>query len=281
MDGAKGAAMNTATAPGPQRPDPRKLQKRLLRSVGEAIEDFGLIEEGDRLLVGLSGGKDSYALLDLLLVLQRRAPIRFTIEAANLDPGYADYRKDVVESFARERGVRMHMIKAPIKELIAKHLSPGQTACPLCSRMRRGALYTLANEAGCNKLALGHHFDDVAETLLMNLFYAGSMRAMPPKYVREQGPPILIRPLCYALERDIAAYAEALEFPTVPCASPSCGSDEQRRQVIKRLLASLELEHPDLKHQMRKALANVDPRFLFDRGLEKALACTSGPPQEF
>lgn len=217
------------------------------------------------MLVGLSGGKDSYVLLLVLQLLQRRAPVRFEIEAVNLNPGYDSYRPEVVQAFARSRGVTIHMIEAPIRELIETKLAPGEIACPLCSRMRRGALYTLANRAGCNKLALGHHLDDAAETLLMNLFYSGSLRAMPPRLVREDGPPDVIRPLCYALERDIAAYADLLGLPIIPCASPSCGTDEQRRSSIKRLLSDLEATHPDLKNQMRKALKNVDPRFLFDK----------------
>ncbi|MBW2736759.1 MAG: tRNA 2-thiocytidine(32) synthetase TtcA [Deltaproteobacteria bacterium] len=244
-----------------------KLRRRLLKAMGQAIEDFTLIEADDRVLVGLSGGKDSYTLLLLLLELQRKAPVRFELVAANLDPGYDTYQPEVVQAFAKEQGVEIHMLKAPIREMIETKLAPGDVACPLCARIRRGTLYTLAKKIGANKLALGHHLDDALETLLMNLFYSGSLRSMPPKLVRDEGPPTVIRPLCYAMERDIAAFSVALELPTIPCASPSCGSDEGRRQVIKGVLAQLESEHPDLKHQARKALCNVDPRFLFDREL--------------
>jgi len=248
-----------------------RLERRLLTATGQAIGDFGLIEQGDRVLVGLSGGKDSYTLLAMLLLLQHKAPVRFEIEAVNLDPGYPGYRAGVVEDFAKQHGVCIHMLQAPIQQLVAEKLSPNQAACPLCSRIRRGAFYTLANRIGCNKLALGHHLDDVIETVLMNMFYAGALRGMPPLLQREEGPPIVIRPLCYALERDIAAYAQARAFPLIPCASPHCADADRRRQVIKRLLADLETTHPDIKTQMRKALANVHPEGLFDFALRARL----------
>ncbi len=243
------------------------LQRKLLKAAGKAIEDFALIADGDRILVGLSGGKDSYVLLLVLLELQKRAPIRFELRGVNLDPGYETYRPEVVKAFAEEHGVEIAMVQAPIRELIETKLAAGESACPLCARMRRGTLYTTANRLGCNKLALGHHLDDALETLLMNLFYSGSLRAMPPRLVRDDGPPELIRPLCYALERDVAAYAQALAVPVIPCASPSCGHGDRRRQSMKRLLDELEGEHADVRHQMRKALSNVDPRFLYDRRL--------------
>lgn len=234
-----------------------KLERRLTRNAGQAIGDFGLIDEGDRVLVGLSGGKDSYTLLLILQLLQRRAPIRFEIEAANLDPGFDGYRTDVVARFAQQRGVPMHQIEAPVAQLIEEHIEEGKTPCPICARMRRGALYTLANRIGANKLALGHHLDDALETLLLNLFYAGSLRSMPPRLAREEGPPVVIRPLCYALERDIAAYAQAQAFPIVDEKGPACDKPDLRRQRIKALLSELEAEHGDLKTQMRKALGNV------------------------
>lgn len=247
--------------------DSRKLERKLLKAVGQAIDDFSLIEQGDRVLVGLSGGKDSCALLVLLQALQRRSPVRFELVAANLDPGYAGYQPEIVRAFAERWGVEVHMLQAPIEQLVAQHLEPGQAACPLCSRIRRGALYTLAKRIGANKLALGHHLDDVVETLLMNLFYAGALRGMPAKLVREEGPPQVIRPLCYALERDVAAYAQAQRFPVIPCASPHCAAEDRRRQVVKRLLNQLETEHPDIKTQMRRALGNVHRDALFDLSL--------------
>ena len=247
-----------------------KLERRLLRCVGQAIEHFKLIEAGDVVLAALSGGKDSYAMLALLQQLQRRAPIAFELVAVNLDPGYQGYRAEIVKAFAEQRGVSIHMLQAPVERLVAEHIKPGQPACPLCSRMRRGAFYTLAERIGANKLALGHHLDDALETLLMNTFYAGALRAMPPRLEREDGPPTVIRPLCYALERDIAAYAELSAFPVIPCASPHCAAPDRRRQVIKRLLGDLEQEHPDLKTQMRRALGNVHANSLFDRALLKS-----------
>lgn len=251
---------------GPTEELPR-LERRLGRAVGQAVADFGMIAAGDRVLVALSGGKDSATLLELLLRLQRRAPVPFTLEAVNLDPGYADYQPEVVRRFAETQGVRIHLLQAPVEQLVAEKLAPGQAACPLCSRIRRGAFYTLARREGFTKLALGHHLDDLLETLLINLFYAGTLRAMAPALEPKDGPPTVIRPLCYALERDIAAYAQARALPVIPCASPHCAATDRRRQVIKRLLASLEAEHPDLKLKMRKALTNVQPATLLDPAL--------------
>ncbi|MCC6749103.1 MAG: tRNA 2-thiocytidine(32) synthetase TtcA [Deltaproteobacteria bacterium] len=270
LPGTRAASASAVPAAAAPAVDRGALERKLLKATGSAVGDFGLIADGDRLLVGLSGGKDSYALLDLLLLLQRRAPVRFTIATANLDPGYPDYRPDVVAEHARSRGVEIHLLKAPVAQLVAEKLRPGQVACPLCSRMRRGALYSLARELGANKLVLGHHLDDALETLLMNLFYAGTLRAMPPLLRRAELPHV-IRPLCYALERDLRAYAEVQAYPVIPCASPSCADADRRRQVIKRTLATLEEAHPDLKHQMRRALGNVQPSGLFDRRLLEAL----------
>jgi tRNA 2-thiocytidine biosynthesis protein TtcA len=251
----------------PQSVARARLERRLLKAVGQAVHDFEMIAEGDRILVGLSGGKDSYTLLALLQQLQRRAPISFEIEAVNLDPGYSGYQPQVVRGFAESQAVKIHMLEAPIEQLVAKHIRPGQAACPLCSRIRRGSFYTLARQIGATKLALGHHLDDVIETVLMNMFYAGALRGMPPRLEREEGPPTVIRPLCYALERDIASYAELRQFPLIPCASEHCAASDRRRQVVKRLLADLEQEHPDLKTQMRRALANVHGDALFDLAL--------------
>lgn len=252
--------------------DVARLERKLLKATGRAVGDFSLIADGDRILVGLSGGKDSYTLLLMLKKLQQRAPVRFELIAVNLDPGYAGYRPEIVQRWAEEQGVEIEMLEAPIEQLVAEKLEPGQAACPLCSRIRRGSFYTLANRIGCNKLALGHHLDDVLETLLMNLFYAGSLRAMPPLLVRDEGPPSVIRPLCYALERDIAAYAAASQLPVIPCASPHCAAADRRRQVIKSMLSGLERDHPDIKLQMRRALSNVDPSFLYDKRLLAHLA---------
>lgn len=244
--------------------DRERYQKRLLKVAGQAIADYLMIADGDRILVALSGGKDSYVLLLILLELRRRAPVHFELIAANVDPGFVDYNPTPIQSFADQYGVALHLLAAPIQSLIEEQLDSGDLACPLCARMRRGVLYTFAKKMNCNKLALGHHFDDAAETLLMNLFYSGSLRSMPPRYIRDQGPPELIRPLAYALEDDISAYAATLDLPLVSCASPSCNSENQHRQRMKELLSQLAAAHPDIKTQMRKAIANADLRFLYD-----------------
>jgi len=239
------------------------LEKKITKAVGKAIGDFKLIEDGDRVMVAVSGGKDSYALLAALHRLQARAPVRFALEAVNLDPQYPGYRPEVVREHVEGLGLPITMLDAPIHQLVQDKLSPGQAACPLCSRIRRGAFYTLCRERGFNKLALGHHLDDAVETLLMNMFYSGAMRAMPPLLERDEAPHV-IRPLIYCLERDVAAYAAAPRFPVIPCASAHCADADRRRQVIKGLLANLERDHPSIKHNVRRALGNVDPRFLLD-----------------
>ncbi len=250
----------------------QKIERRLLHDVGRAIADFRLIEDGDHILIGLSGGKDSNVLLVLLQKLARRAPIHFTLEAAHVDDGYVGDEVQSVRAFAQAQGIPFHATSAPIRSLVEAHLEKGEIACPLCARMRRGTLYTLAKRLECNKLALGHHLDDALETLLMNLFYAGSLRAMPPHLIRDEGPPEVIRPLCYALERDVATYAHALDLPILPCTCPNCGQGDQRRQAMKRLIDDLENQHSDVRTQMRKALGNVNGDALYDLRLNAASA---------
>ena len=238
------------------------FERRVLRPVGQAIADFDLIRDGDRIMVAVSGGKDSYVLLLALLELRRRAPIGFAIEAANLDPGYSGYRCAEVCDYVRSLGVVINQLKAPIDELVKKHIAPGSPACPLCSRVRRGALYTLCEQKSFGRLALGHHLDDTIETLWMNMCYAGQLRGMPP-LIRRRAPPEVIRPLCYVPEADIRAFAEMAALPIVPCASTHCADADRRRQVIKRLLGSLEADHPDIKPNLRRALGNLVPQSLY------------------
>ncbi|MFH1131098.1 MAG: tRNA 2-thiocytidine(32) synthetase TtcA [Pseudomonadota bacterium] len=244
------------------------LERKIRKAVGKAVGDFGLIERGDRILVCVSGGKDSYTLLHVLRLLQERAPIRFELQAVNLDPGYLGFQKEVVKEWVENNGVKIHMVDAPIREMVEEKFGPNTAGCPLCARIRRGVFYTLAKKIDCNKLALGHHLDDVIETLLLNLFYSGSMRAMPP-LLRRNEPPSVIRPLCYVTEKDITDFASVMGFPVFPCASEHCADSDQRRQVIKGILSGLEKTHPDLKNQMRHALGNIDPKFLWDVRLKK------------
>jgi len=239
-----------------EQPD---TQRKLQQSLGKAIADHQMIEDGDRILIALSGGKDSYVLARLLIALRKKAPVSFELAAVNLDPGYKGYQPKVVEQWARAQGLDIHMLEAPIEELVAAHIAPGKAACPLCSRVRRGAFYDLADKIAFNKIALGHHFDDVAETVLINAFYAGTLRGMPPHLRREGESVNIIRPLAYCMEKDIQVFATASNFPVIPCASPHCGAADRRRQVIKKMLTELEADHPDVRNQLRRALGNLQP----------------------
>jgi tRNA 2-thiocytidine biosynthesis protein TtcA len=244
--------------------------------MAQAIHEHALLEEGDHVMVCVSGGKDSYALLDLLLDLQRRAPVAFTLTAVNVDQGWPGYRTDIIADHLRGRAVPHRMVAAHeiagIVERVLRPAETGATPCSLCSRLRRGVLYGLAAELGATKIALGHHVDDAAETLLLNLFFAGRLSAMPARYVSDDGRHTVIRPLVYVEERDLAAFAEGSSFPVVRCSCPTCGLPEQQRQVLKRMLTGLEAEHPGLKTRMLAAMRNVQPTHLLDRGLITALA---------
>jgi tRNA 2-thiocytidine biosynthesis protein TtcA len=255
----------------PEPVDPVKLERRILQKAAAASGDFGLLAEGDRVMVCVSGGKDSYALVDVLLALKARAPFRFELVAVNVDQGWPGYRTDVIEAHLQSRGVETRMVRAhEIADTVERVLRPeetGATPCSLCSRLRRGVLYGLADKLGATKIALGHHLDDAAETLLLNIFFAGSLRAMPPKLVSDDGRHVVIRPLAYVEERDLVAYADVKRYPVVRCSCPTCGLPEQQRQVIKRMLASLQEEHPGLKTQMLAAMKNVKPEHLLDREL--------------
>ncbi len=244
--------------------DPARLERALLKKVGQAIGDFDLIAEGDRIMVCVSGGKDSYALLDLLMAMQRRAPVGFELLAVNVDQGWPGYRTEVIAAHLAARGVPYQMIREDIAAVVEANLEPDATPCSLCSRLRRGVLYNLAARLGCTKIALGHHADDVIETLVLNLFYSGTLAAMPARLCSDDGRNTVIRPLVYVPEELLVDYAAARSYPVVRCACPSCGLPEQKRQVMKRMLADLEAADPGLKQRMLAAIGNVKPSHLLD-----------------
>lgn len=244
-----------------------KLFKRIKNSVGRAIADFGLIEEGDRIAVAVSGGKDSYTLLHLLETLRRRAPIRYEILAINIDSGYPGYRADIIEKHLERHGFAYHMEKTDHFDIIKEKRRPGSSYCSICARLKRGVLYTSAQRFNCNKLALGHHLDDFVETLLLNQFFVGSLKAMAASMLADNGEITVIRPLVYVEERDIAAFARNEGYPVVCCRCPVCGGADLQRKRMKELLATLERENPHVKRSMLKALSNVQPRHLLDRRL--------------
>ena len=249
-----------------QRHRSNKRHKRLRRNVGQAIEDFNMIEAGDHVMVCLSGGKDSYTLLDLLLSLQRSAPIDFELTAVNLDQKQPGFPADVLPRYLEQSGVRYHIIEQDTYGVVKRVIPEGKTMCGLCSRLRRGILYRYAREHGITKIALGHHRDDIIETLFLNLFYGGALKAMPPKLLSDDGCNVLIRPLAYCSERDIAAYAKDREFPIIPC--NLCGSqDHLQRQAIKELLRDWEKRHPGRLESIFAAIGNVAPSQLADRAL--------------
>ncbi len=248
-----------------------KLEKRIVQKIGGAVVDYGLLEEGDKVMVCVSGGKDSYALLDALLLLRRKSPVDYELVAVNVDQGWPGYATDAIEAHVKTRGVAYRMVRAhEIAEVVERVLHPaetGATPCSLCSRLRRGVLYGLARELGATKIALGHHLDDLAETLMMNLFFSGSLRSMPAKLVSDDGQNVVIRPMVYVEEKDLTQYAAERGYPVVRCSCPTCGLPDQQRQVIKRMLSGIEGEHPGLKAQMLAALKNVKASHLLDRAL--------------
>ncbi len=244
-----------------------ELEARIARKTTKAIVDYEMIQEGDRIMVGLSGGKDSWALIQLLDVLQQRAPIQFSVVAVNVDSGYKDYKHDVIARTCRERGWELRIEHTGIGEQIEDILDADQTPCSLCARLRRGVLYRVAKEVGATKIALGHHMDDFIETLLLNLFFSGALKAMPPKLVSDDGAHVVIRPLAYVGEDEARLYAKECELPIIGCCCPACGDLSLQRQRIKRLLMDLEVEHPGVKNSMLKALQNVAPRHLMDTRL--------------
>jgi tRNA 2-thiocytidine biosynthesis protein TtcA len=243
------------------------LEARLAKKTTRAIVDYQMIEDGDRVMVGLSGGKDSWALLQILDVLRRRAPVRFSLVAVNVDSGYKEYKHDLIASTCEANGWEYRIEHTGIGEAIEDILDADQTPCSLCARLRRGVLYRVATEVGATKIALGHHADDFIETLLLNLFFAGALKAMPAKLVSDDGAHVVIRPLVYVAEDEARAYTKQCELPIIGCCCPACGDLSLQRQRSKRLLMELEREHPGVKQSMLKALANVAPRHLLDTRL--------------
>src|SRR3954471_12714631 len=242
------------------------LETRLAKKVTKAITEYSLIEDGDRVMVGLSGGKDSWALLNILDVLRRRAPIQFSLVAVCVDSGYEGFRHDTIARTCEERGWEYRIEHTDIGAVMDDLLN-GATPCSLCARLRRGVLYRLASEVGATKIALGHHLDDFVETLLLNLFFAGALKAMPAKLVSDNSRHVVIRPLVTVTEKEAMQYARASELPIIGCCCPACGDLGLQRQRVKRLIAELEVEHPEIKNSMIRALANVGPRHLLDRRL--------------
>jgi len=249
------------------------LKRKLLREVGRAIGDYRLIEAGDRILVGISGGKDSFTLLQLLQELQRSAPIDFSLVACNLDQGHPGFPAAQLEAYLRGQGVEVVMLREDTYSVVKRLVPKGKTACSVCSRLRRGILYRAAQELGCTKIALGHHRDDLIESLLMSMLFTGKLRSMPPRLRSDDGRNIVIRPLCYAAESDIAAFATEMKFPIIPC--DLCGSqDNLQRKRVKKLLTDLESEHPGVRASLLGAMGNVMPEHLLDRRLVRE---ESGP----
>lgn len=246
-----------------------KLFRKLRHGVGKAIADFSLIEEGDRIAVAVSGGKDSYTLLLLLEELRRRAPISFELVAVNIDSGYPGYRTDVIEGFFKQHGFAYRMVPSEHYEIIKEKRRPGSSYCSICSRLKRGALYEAAQNLGCNKLALGHHQDDFIETLLLNQFFVGSLKSMAASMLADNGVTTVIRPLVYLAEDDVIAFSRMAELPVVCCCCPVCGTADLQRKRMKRLLKELQADIPFVKNSLLKALSNVHPRHLLDPALSR------------
>ena len=243
-----------------------KLARRLRHQVGQAISDFGMIEDGDKVMVCLSGGKDSYTMLDILLLLKEAAPVQFELVAVNLDQKQPDFPEQVLPDYLRARGVPFHVIEQDTYGTVTRVIPAGKTMCSLCSRLRRGALYSWAAANGVSKIALGHHRDDILGTFFLNLFYQAQLKAMPPKLRSDDGRHVVIRPLAYCKESDIAEYALAREFPIIPC--NLCGSQENlQRKAVRRMMEDWEQAQPGRAENIFRALGSVQPSQLTDRKL--------------
>ena len=244
------------------------LEARVAKKVTRAIVEHHLIEDGDRVMVGLSGGKDSWALIQILDELRKRAPITFSLVAVNVNSGYQNFRHDLVTAACAERGWECRVEHTTIGAVMDDILDDGETPCSLCARLRRGVLYRLASEVAATKIALGHHLDDFIETSLLNLFFQGALKAMPARLVPNANRPVVIRPLVYVTEAEARMYTQEAGLPVIGCCCPACGDMSLKRQRMKRLIAELELEHPEIKNSMITALGNVVPSHLIDRRLQ-------------
>ncbi len=272
-DSAATETVDIQGGPGPiqalterQRYDFNKLQKRLRRGVGEAIADFNMIEHGDKVMVCLSGGKDSYTLLDILLSLQFNAPVRFELVAVNLDQKQPGFPEQVLPDYLTARGIPFDVIERDTYSIVKRVIGEGKTTCSLCSRLRRGHLYRYASENGITKIALGHHRDDILETFFLNLFHGGKLKAMPPKLLSDDRRHIVIRPLAYCKEKDIEKYARLKEFPIIPC--NLCGSQENlQRKAMKEMLSAWDRQFPGRLETIFSSLRNVAPSQLADTAL--------------
>lgn len=249
-----------------QRLEYNKLNKRLRHNVGKAIQDYQMIEDGDKIMVCLSGGKDSYAMLDILLSLKRSAPIHFDIVAVNMDQKQPGFPEHILPAYLKTLGVDFHILEKDTYSIVKEKVPEGKTTCSLCSRLRRGSLYGYAESIGANKIALGHHRDDIVETLFLNMFYGAKLKSMPPKLLSDDKKNIVIRPLAYCKETDIAEFARLKEFPIIPC--NLCGSQENlQRQNIKQMLNDWEKDQPGRSENIFRSIANIAPSQLADNDL--------------
>lgn len=275
--------MNVPTPSPIQAPSPTatprsrnfiRLQDHLQASVGRAIGDYRMIEDGDTVMVCMSGGKDSHALLDILIALQKRAPAKFRLIAVNVDQKQPNFPEQVLPAYLTELGVDFRIVEADTYSVVREKIPLGKTTCSLCSRLRRGVIYRVARELGCNKIALGHHRDDVLETLFLNMFFGGRLKSMPPKLGTDSGEFVVIRPLYYCTEKDIASYARGMAFPIIPC--DLCGSQENlKRQTIKDMLQGWEREQPGRLDNIFRAVQNVTPSHLGDLKLHDFLSLSA------
>ncbi len=248
----------------------RRIEKYILRKTGRAIADHDLIQDGDRIMVAVSGGKDSYALLHVLELLRKKAPVKFSLLAVNIDPDFDGYRPDIIEEHLKSSGYDYQMVKTNIYETIGKHISPNTSYCSFCSRLRRGVIYNKAVEFGCTKIALGHHLDDFIETLLLNQFFTGEIKAMAAKLHSDDRRNVVIRPLVYVEEKVIMQYAAMMDFPVVCCQCPVCGDENMMRKHVNSMLTKLSIKHPGIKKSMLKSLGNINTRHLLDKRYQPA-----------